>query len=91
MNYKTKRELIERKEKAVAKLLEFLREEDDYQSIMTEMAMAQTTIMELMDTAMVLGHNRAMEEITVFLSTIQCLMMHLRDLSDYAKIEKSNE
>lgn len=91
MNYKTKRELIERKEEAVAKLLEFLREEDDYQSIMTQMAMAQTTIMELMDTAMAHGHDRKMVEITVFLSTIQCLMLELRDLSDYAKIEKSDE
>ena len=91
MNYKTKRELIERKEESVAKLLEFLREENDYQSIMTEMAIAQTTIMELMDTAMIHGQTRGMEEITIFLSTIQCLMIHLRDLSDYAKIEKSNE
>ena len=91
MNYKTKRELIERKEEAVAKLLEFLREEDDYQGIMSEMAMAQTAIMELMDTAMAHGHNRSMEEITIFLSTIQCLLIHLHDLSDYAKIEKSDE
>ena len=40
MNYKTKRELIERKEEAVAKVMEFLRDENDYQSIMTQMALA---------------------------------------------------
>ena len=91
MNYKTKRELIERKEEAVAKLLEFLRDENDYQSIMTQMALAQRNIMELMDTATAYGHSQNMSEITIFLSTIQCLMLELRDLSDYAKIEKSDE
>ena len=91
MNYKTKRELIERKEESVAKLLEFLRNENDYQSIMTEMAIAQTTIMELMDMAQAHGHDRKMVEVTIFLSTVQCLLLELRDLSDYAKIEKSDE
>ena len=91
MNYKTKRELIERKEEAIAKVMEFLRDENDYQSIMTQMALAQRNIMELMDTATAHGHSQNMSEITIFLSTIQCLMLELRDLSDYAKIEKSDE
>ena len=84
-NYKKTKELIERKEKAIAKLIEFFKEEESYQGIMTQMAMAQTSIMELIDLAMAGGYERHMPEITTFFSTIQCLMFQLEDLSDLAQ------
>lgn len=88
-NYKKTKELIERKEKAIAKLIEFFKEEENYQGIMTQMAMAQTSIMELIDLAMAGGYDRHMPEITTFFSTIQCLMFQLEDLSDLAKEENN--
>lgn len=88
-NYKKTKELIERKEKTIAKLIEFFKEEENYQGIMTQMAMAQTSIMELIDLAMAGGYERHMPEITTFFSTIQCLMFQLEDLSDLAKEENN--
>jgi 5-methylcytosine-specific restriction endonuclease McrBC regulatory subunit McrC len=88
-NYKKTKELIERKEESVSKLIKFFKEEENYQSIMTQMAMAQTSIMELIDLAMARGYERHMPEITTFFSTIQCLMFQLEDLSDLAKEENN--
>jgi hypothetical protein len=88
-NYKKTKELIERKEKTIAKLIEFFKEEENYQGIMTQMAMAQTSIMELIDLAMAGGYDRHMPEITTFFSTIQCLMFQLEDLSDLTKEENN--
>ena len=88
-NYKKTKELIERKEKSVAKLIKFFKEEENYQGIMTHMAMAQTSIMELIDLAMDGGYERHTPEITTFFSTIQCLMFQLEDLSDLAKEENN--
>lgn len=84
-NYKKTKQLIERKEETVSKLIKFFKEEESYQSIMTQMAMAQTSIMELIDLAMSRGYERHMPEITTFFSTIQCLMFQLEDLSDLAQ------
>lgn len=88
-NYKKTKQLIERKEESVSKLIKFFKEEENYQGIMTQMAMAQTSIMELIDLAMAGGYERHMPEIATFFSTIQCLMFQLEDLSDLAKEENN--
>jgi uncharacterized membrane protein len=90
-NFKKTKHLIERKEETVAKLIKYFKEEENYQGIMTQMAMAQTSVMELMDLAMSRGYERHMPEITQFFSTIQCLMFQLEDLSDLAQTESSDE
>lgn len=91
MNFKTLKKRIERKEEAVNNLLEHFRNEDSYQSIMTMMALAQTDIMELMEIAHTHGHTKSTENITIFFVAIQCLMIQLETLSDFAQIEKEDE
>ena len=73
------------------KVIDFLGVEYSYEEMMTEMAIAQTIIMQLMDIANSAGHNQSMEEIAVFFSTIQSLLINLQDLSDFAKLENQEE
>ena len=91
MNYKQVKERMERKEESVKKLIEFLGREYSYSEIMTLMAIAQTTIMELADIASLHNYKKGMEEVTEFFVAIQCLMIHLENLSDFAKMEKEDE
>ena len=91
MNYKKVKEHLAKKEEAVKKVIDFLGEEYSYEEIMTEMAIAQTIIMQLMDIANSAGHKQSMEEIAIFFSTIQCLLINLQDLSDFAKLENQEE
>lgn len=91
MNYKKVKEHLAKKEEAVKKIIDFLGVEYSYEEMMTEMAIAQTIIMQLMDLANSAGHKQSMEEITVFFSTIQCLLINLQDLSDFAKLENQDE
>ena len=91
MNYKQMKERMERKEESVNKLIEFLGREYSYTEIMTQMAIAQTTIMELADIANIHGYKKGMEDVTTFLVSVQCLMIHLQDLSDFAQMENNNE
>ena len=91
MNYKKVKEHIAKKEEAVKKVIDFLGVECSYEEMMTEMAIAQTIVMQLMDIANSAGHKQSMEEITVFFSTIQCLLINLQDLSDFAKMENQDE
>lgn len=91
MNFKTLKKRIERKEEAVNDVLEHFRKEDSYQPIMTMMALAQTDIMELIEIAHTHGYRKGTESITVFFVAIQCLMIKLETLSDFAQIEKDDE
>lgn len=72
-------------------VIEFLGKEYSYEEMMTEMAIAQTIIMQLMDIANSVGHKQSMDEIATFFTTIQCLLINLQDLSDFAKLEKEDE
>ena len=91
MNFKTLKKRIERKEEAVKNLIEYFRREDDYKSIMTMMAMAQTNIMEAIEIARLNGYDKPTSDITEFFVSIQCLMIQLETLSDFAQIEKDEE
>lgn len=91
MNYKKMKERMERKEESVKKLIEFLAREYSYTEIMTEMAIAQTTIMELTEIATIHGYKKCTEDVTSFLVAVQCLMITLQDLSDFAQMEKEDE
>jgi len=91
MNYKKVKEHLAKKEEAVKKVIDFLGVEYSYEEMMTEMAIAQTIIMQLMDIANAAGHKQSMEEITLFFSTVQCLLINLQDLSDFAKFENQEE
>ena len=91
MNYKKVKEHLAKKEEAVKKVIDFLGVEYSYEEMMTEMAIAQTIILQLMDIANSAGHKQSMEEITIFFSTIQCLLINLQDLSDFAKLENQDE
>ena len=92
MNYKKVKEHLAKKEEAVKKVIDFLGVEYSYEEMMTEMAIAQTIIiMQLMDIANSAGHKQSMEEIAIFFSTIQCLLINLQDLSDFAKLENQDE
>ena len=91
MNYKKMKERIALKEESVKKLIEFLGREYSYSEIMTMMASAQTTIMELTDIANLHDYKKGTEEVTEFFVAIQCLMIHLENLSDFAKLEKEDE
>jgi hypothetical protein len=85
------KENLAKKEEAVKKIIDFLGVEYSYEEMMTEMAIAQTIIMQLMDIAHSAGHKQSMEEIAIFFSTIQCLLINLQDLSDFAKLETQEE
>ena len=91
MNYKKVKEHLAKKEEAVKKVIDFLGVECSYEEMMTEMAIAQTIVMQLMDIANSAGHKQDMEEITIFFSTIQCLLINIHDLSDFAKLENQEE
>ena len=91
MNYKKMKEHLAKKEEAVKGVIEFLGKEYSYEEMMTEMAIAQTIIMQLMDIANSVGHKQSMDEIATFFTTIQCLLINLQDLSDFAKLEKEDE
>jgi len=91
MNYKQMKEHLAKKEEAVKGVIEFLGKEYSYEEMMTEMAIAQTIIMQLMDIANSVGHKQSMDEIATFFTTIQCLLINLQDLSDFAKLEKEDE
>ena len=72
-------------------VVDFLGKEYSYEEMMTEMAIAQTIIMQLMDIANSVGHKQSMDEIATFFTTIQCLLINLQDLSDFAKLENQEE
>ena len=91
MNYKKMKERIERKEEAVKNLIEFLANENDYSSMMTELAIAQSSVMKLMETARIHGDKGYMGEIHTFFITITDLLIWIEPLSDFAKIEKEDE
>ena len=91
MNYKKMKERIERKEEAVKNLIEFLANENDYSSMMTELAIAQTSVMKLAETARIHGDKSHMEEIYTFFITITDLLIWVEPLSDFAKLEKEDE
>ena len=91
MNYKKKKEHIERKEEAVKNLIKFLAVENDFGSMMTELAIAQSSVMKLAETARIHGDKGYMEEIYTFFITITDLLIWIEPLSDFAKIEKEDE
>ena len=91
MNYKKMKERIERKEKAVKNLIEFLAKENDYSSMMTELAIAQSSVMKLAETARVHGEKGYMEEISTFFITITDLLIWIEPLSDFAKLEEDED
>ena len=91
MNYKEMKERIERKEEAVKNLIEFLGKENDYSSMMTELAIAQSSVMKFAEIARINGYKGYMEEIYTFFITITDLLIWIEPLSDFAKLEKEDE
>ena len=91
MNYKKMKERIERKEEAVKNLIEFLANENDYSSMMTELAIAQSSAMKLAEIARIHGDKGYMQELYTFFITITDLLIWIEPLSDFAKIEKEDE
>ena len=91
MNYKKMKERIERKEQAINNLIQFLAKENDYSSMMTELAIAQSSVMKLAETARIHGEKGYMEEIYTFFITITDLLIWIEPLSDFAKMEKEDE
>ena len=91
MNYKKVKERIERKEVAVKNLIEFLANENDYSSMMTELAIAQTSAMKLAEIARIHGDKGYLQEIYTFFITITDLLIWIEPLSDFAKLEKEDE
>ena len=91
MNYKKMKERIERKEEAVKNLIEFLANENDYSSMMTELAIAQSSAMKLAEIASIHGDKGYMQELYTFFITITDLLIWIEPLSDFAKIEKEDE
>ena len=91
MNYKKIKERMERKEEAVKNLIEFLGTDYSYSEMMTMMAIAQLTIMEISDIAKMHGYDKGTDDVTDFLSAIQCLLINVEKLSDFAQMEKENE
>ena len=91
MNYKKMKERIERKEVAVKNLIEYLANENDYSSMMTELAIAQSSAMKLAEIARIHGDKGYMQELYTFFITITDLLIWIEPLSDFAKIEKEDE
>ena len=91
MNYKKMKERIERKEEAVKNLIEFLANENDYSSMMTDLAIAQSSAMKLAEIARIHGDKGYMQELYTFFITITDLLIWIEPLSDFAKIEKEDE
>ena len=61
MSYKKVKERIERKEEAVKNLIEYLAKENDYSSMMTELAIAQSSAMKLAEIARIHGDNGSIQ------------------------------
>ena len=57
------KERSERKEEAVKNLIEFLANENDYSSMMTELAIAQSSAMKLAEIAHIHGDKGYMQEL----------------------------
>ena len=91
MNYKKMKERIERKEVAVKNLIEYLANENDYSSMMTELAIAQSSAMKLAEIARIHGDNGYMQELYTFFISITDLLIWIEPLSDFAKLEKEDE
>ena len=91
MNYKKMKERIERKEVAVKNLIEYLANENDYSSMMTELAIAQSSAMKLAEIARIHGDNGYMQELYTFFISITDLLIWIKPLSDFAKLEKEDE
>ena len=91
MNYKKVKERIERKEEAVKNLIEFLATENDYSSMMTELAIAQSSAMKLAEIARIHGDKGYMQELYTFFITITDLLIWIEPLSEFAKMEKEDE
>ena len=91
MNYKKMKERIERKEEAVKNLIKFLAEENDYSSMMTELAIAQSSAMKLAEIARIHGDKGYMQELYTFFITITDLLIWIEPLSEFAKMEKEDE
>ena len=91
MNYKKMKERIERKEVAVKNLIEYLANENDYSSMMTELAIAQSSAMKLAEIARIHGDKGYMQELYTFFITITDLLIWIEPLSDFAKMEKEDE
>ena len=85
------KERIERKEEAIKNLIKFLAEENDYSGMMTDLAIAQSSVMKLAETARVHGDKGYMEEIYTFFITITDLLIRIEPLSEFAKMEKEDE
>ena len=91
MNYKKMKERIERKEVAVKNLIEYLANENDYSSMMTELAIAQSSAMKLAEIARIHGDKGYMQELYTFFITITDLLIWIEPLSEFAKMEKEDE
>ena len=91
MNYKKMKERIERKEEAVKNLIEFLATENDYGSMMTELAIAQSSAMKLAEIARIHGDKGYMQELYTFFITITDLLIWIEPLSDFAKLEENED
>lgn len=91
MSYKKMKERIERKEEAVKKLIEYLAKENDYSGMMTELAIAQSSVMKLAEIARIHGDSGYTAEIYTFFITITDLLIWIEPLSDFAKMEKEYE
>lgn len=90
MNYKKMKERIERKEEAVKNLIEFLAKENDYSSMMTELAIAQSSAMKLAEIARIHCDKGYMQELYTFFITITDLLIWIEPLSDFAKLEEDD-
>ena len=91
MNYKKMKERIERKEEAVKNLISFLANENNYSSMMTELAIAQSSVMKLAEIARIHGDSGYTAEIYTFFITITDLLIWIEPLSDFAQLEKEDE
>ena len=91
MNYKKVKERIERKEEAVKNLIEYLTTENDHSSMMTELAIAQSSAMKLAEIARIHGDKGYTQELYTFFITITDLLILIEPLSEFAKMEKEDE
>ena len=91
MDYKKVKELLVKKEEAVKKVIDFLGENESYEEIMAEMAIAQNVIMELVDIANSDGYKQSTMEITTFFSNTHNLLVNMKDLSHLAKKLENQE
>ena len=85
------KERIERKEVAVKNLIDYLANENDYSSMMTELAIAQSSAMKLAEIALIHGDKVYMQELYTFFISITDLLIWIEPLSDFAKLEKEDD